>query len=84
MHTFFCGALIDKCGPKKTVIKREQRELPAIESYKSQFIFYSLQSGRFPSFPGGRELRNKSGRFTENPGGLAGIECFLFNRRLCS
>ena len=62
MH-IFCGALI---------VQSERMELPVKVDYKSKFIFYSLQSGRFPCFLGGRELRNKSGRLPENPGGLAG------------
>ena len=52
--THFCGALIVKCCTKKTVIKREHMELPPKVSYKSELIFYSLQSGRCPCFPGGR------------------------------
>ena len=53
------------------MIKCERRELPSKVSYKSHFIFYSLQSEICPCFPGGRKLRNTSGRLPENPGGLA-------------
>ena len=35
-------------------------------------FFHSLQSGRDHCFPGGRALRNTSGRRPDNPGGLSG------------
>ena len=68
----FCGALIVKCGTKKTVITRERRELPAKVSYKNQYIFLQppgdfLFSGMTGVTQKILETPGKSGRVGSTP-----------------